>query len=320
MPTVECNTTAVKEHVSEAERSIRTVKERTRGIVTTLPFAHIPRRMKIEFVYFTVLWLNAFPVKTGISSTYSPQEILLRWRLDYKKHCQVLPGTYCEVHDKPDPSNSMVGHTHEGIALGPTGNLQGSVKFFCLNTGRVLKRQSFTALPMPTRVIKWVDTIGGQEAQGREFRFLYWNKDAFTWTDKVPADDPTFQGLLEEEEAVYPNITAELPGMPQEEEVVEHRAVMDEDEPNFRVLVARALDSTNIDPAAHLQAARAAEAQPVRPGPALIDADEDKIIYELMFDHPDVGLATHILPDGVAVVPLDAPNTHAFEPNPTEDT
>jgi hypothetical protein len=29
MPTVECNTTAVKEHVSKAERSIRTVQERT---------------------------------------------------------------------------------------------------------------------------------------------------------------------------------------------------------------------------------------------------------------------------------------------------
>ncbi len=87
MPMVECNTTAAKEHISEAECSIRTVKERTRGIVTTLPFTHILRRMKIEFVYFTVLWLNAFPVKTGISSTYVPQEILVRWWLDYKEHC-----------------------------------------------------------------------------------------------------------------------------------------------------------------------------------------------------------------------------------------
>jgi hypothetical protein len=84
MPTVECNTTAAKEHVSKLELSIRMVKEQMRGIVTTLPFTHIPRRMKIEFVYFTVLWLNAFPVKMGISSTYSPQEILVHWRLDYK--------------------------------------------------------------------------------------------------------------------------------------------------------------------------------------------------------------------------------------------
>jgi hypothetical protein len=105
--------------------------------------------------------------------------------------------------------------------------------------------------------------------------------DTFTWTDKVTADDPAFQSLLKEEEAVYPDITAELPGVPLEEEVVDHWAVTDKDEPNFRVLTARALDNTNIDPSAHLRAARAAEAQPVAPGPALIDADEDEIIYKL---------------------------------------
>jgi hypothetical protein len=41
LPTVECNTTAAKDHVSEAERTIRTIKERTRGIVMTLPFTYI---------------------------------------------------------------------------------------------------------------------------------------------------------------------------------------------------------------------------------------------------------------------------------------
>jgi hypothetical protein len=32
VPRLECNTTAAKEHVSEAERAIRTIKERTRGL------------------------------------------------------------------------------------------------------------------------------------------------------------------------------------------------------------------------------------------------------------------------------------------------
>ncbi len=83
LPTVECNTTAAKEHVSEAERSIRTVKERTRGLIGMFPFDNIPWRMKIKFVYFIVLWLNAFPVKTGVSSIYSPLALLVRWHLDY---------------------------------------------------------------------------------------------------------------------------------------------------------------------------------------------------------------------------------------------
>jgi hypothetical protein len=42
VPRLECNTTAAKEHVSEAERGIRMIKERARGLITTLPFKHIP--------------------------------------------------------------------------------------------------------------------------------------------------------------------------------------------------------------------------------------------------------------------------------------
>ncbi|KAL7531043.1 hypothetical protein ACHAXR_006172, partial [Thalassiosira sp. AJA248-18] len=96
LPEIVCNTTAAKEHVSEAERMIRVAKERNRGLVNTLPFTHIPKRMKIEFIYFTVLWLNAFPARSGISTIYSPREMLVRWKMDCKKHCRILPGSYAE--------------------------------------------------------------------------------------------------------------------------------------------------------------------------------------------------------------------------------
>jgi acetolactate synthase regulatory subunit len=90
MPRVECNTTAAKEHISEAERTIRTLKEQIRGLLEMLPFTYIPKRMKIEFIYFMVLWMNAFPVKSGVSQAFLPRKLLLRWWLDYKKHCKTL--------------------------------------------------------------------------------------------------------------------------------------------------------------------------------------------------------------------------------------
>jgi hypothetical protein len=90
---VVCNTSAAKEHMSEAKRSIGTIKEQARGIIGTLPFDYIPRQLKIEFIYFVILWLNVFPVKTGLSTICLPRELLVRWKLDYKKHCRVLPGT-----------------------------------------------------------------------------------------------------------------------------------------------------------------------------------------------------------------------------------
>ena len=110
-----CNTMAAKEHVAEAEHQIWVVKERSRGILCTILYEHMPWRMKIEILYFVALWLDTFPVKKSISAVYSPQELITRWKMDYRKHCRVEVGTYCEVHDEPSPSNSTVSRTHERV-------------------------------------------------------------------------------------------------------------------------------------------------------------------------------------------------------------
>ena len=82
-----------KRHVAEAERQIIVVKERCRGILCTVPYKHVPQRMKIEILYFVVLWPNAFPVKSDISAVYSPCKLITRWRMDYKNYCRVEVGT-----------------------------------------------------------------------------------------------------------------------------------------------------------------------------------------------------------------------------------
>ncbi len=205
--------------------------------------------MKIEVIYFMVLWLNAFTVKLGILQTFLPRELLVRWRLVYKKHCRVLPGTYCEVHDELVPTNTMVPRMHEAITLGPTGYLQGSVKFYCINTGWVLKRRSFTPIPMPDLVIRRVNRIGEQEKQGRTFRFLNRRGEPYEWTDKVPEDDSDFQGLLDENDitAMYLDVSAELPGVELESEGQDFQTVTDKPEPDFRDLAGAALHNAGIN-------------------------------------------------------------------------
>ena len=150
------NTTASKEYVPEVERKIRLIKERGRGILNTLPFKKIPRLMQIELVYHVVLWLNAFPANSGVSETLSPREIVYRHKLDFAKHCKSPFGTYCEVHDEPAPTNTMVTSSTPAIVLGPTGNLQGTYKFLSLVTGKKVKRRAFTPYPMPDSVIRKV--------------------------------------------------------------------------------------------------------------------------------------------------------------------
>ena len=260
--------------------------------------------MKIEFIYFVTLWLNVFLVKSGVSETFSLREILLRWRMDAKNHCRVLPGSYCEVHDDPNPTNTNVSRTHKGIALGPTGNLQGSVKFYCLNTGRVLKRRAFTNIPMPTAFISKVDNIGKKESQGKEFRFLNRNREPFDWTDEIHDDDEEFQGLLGEE-APFSDISSELPGVILEDELVDPTTALEEEpETAFGAKSVAALYNANIQADKQICAAQTQVATV-----PIVEAQPDEIMYEVELgaDEPDKGL--HAPPTPPSIPDVDGCGT-----------
>lgn len=162
------NTTAAKKHVPEIEWRIRLTKERGRGILNTLPFQRIPKTILIELIYHVMLWLNAIPVRSGISDKLSPSELVIRQKLDFKKHCKVPFGSYCKVHNEPTPTNGMQSRTHPAMVLSPTGNLQDLYKFFCLQTGKKLKQRAFTPYPIPDSIIKQVDV----RKQGQPVRQL----------------------------------------------------------------------------------------------------------------------------------------------------
>jgi hypothetical protein len=208
VPTLAINTTAAKEHVPEIERKIRLIKERGRGILNTLPFKKMPRLMLIELVYHVVMWLNAFPAKSGVSETLSPREIVYRHKLDFAKHCKSPFGTYCEVHDEPAPTNSMVTRSTPAIVLDPTGNLQGTYKFLSLATGKKVKRRAFTPYPMPDSVIRKVEAYGKSTALPGIFDR---NGILFEWNEEV---DESPKGIVDVEDVVlYPSLAAEHPGV-----------------------------------------------------------------------------------------------------------
>jgi hypothetical protein len=85
--------------------------------------------------------------------------------------------------------------------------------------------------------------------KGRMFRFLNQHGEPYEWTDEVPEDDPDFQGLLDEDKgtAVYPDISAELPGVELEAEEREYQTITDEPEPDFWDLARAALHNAGID-------------------------------------------------------------------------
>ena len=108
------------------------------------------------------MWLNNFSVKNGVSTQYSPREIILRHKLNFKNHCRAPFGSYCEVHEENTPTNSTKSRGLPAICLGSTGNIQGSYSFLNLSMGLVLKRRQFTELPAPESVIKRVTTLAAK--------------------------------------------------------------------------------------------------------------------------------------------------------------
>ena len=89
--------------------------------------------MVSEMVGSSVLWLNSFPQKGGVSNKISPRGIVVGSSMDYHKHCRIKFGKYVQTHEEHD--NSMVSRTTGAIALQPTGNAQGGYYFMSLTTG-----------------------------------------------------------------------------------------------------------------------------------------------------------------------------------------
>jgi hypothetical protein len=163
--------------------------------------------MLVQLLHFVVMWLNNFPVANGISSTYSPREIVTRHHLDYKHHCRAPFGAYCETHEENTPTNDMSTRGCPSKCLGTTGNIQGTYNFLSLISGLLIKRRHFDKLPIPDAVIKRVEDLAAKSGVSPELIFADRIRVPFDWPDNIPTGlDPT-------QIAIYPKIPAEMPGV-----------------------------------------------------------------------------------------------------------
>ena len=90
--------------------------------------------------------------------------------VDAKLHCRIPFGGYAQVHTPNGPTNNaLVSRTVGAIALGPTGNAQGTYKFMSLLTGKLIKGRSFTVLPMPAEIIMQVGILAKDQPKDITF-------------------------------------------------------------------------------------------------------------------------------------------------------
>ena len=98
------NTCATNEHVTDAERNVRTIKDSTRCSVAELRqigMHTLPNQFIIHMVYLVVFWINTPPATNGISTVHSSREIILKRSVDFDLHCRAHFGQYIHAHIEP---------------------------------------------------------------------------------------------------------------------------------------------------------------------------------------------------------------------------
>jgi len=159
------NITPRDAHVGEVERSIRTIKERVRSDIHSMPFKRLPKLMIVELIRRAVMLLNAFPAPDGVSKTLSPRSIMTgKANIDYNS-CKIGFVSYALVFEDNDPTNTTKLCSTGAVALNPTGNTEGDYHFMSLTTGRRLSCRQWTAVPMPDAVIAAVEARAEAERQ-----------------------------------------------------------------------------------------------------------------------------------------------------------
>lgn len=138
-------------HVARIERIIQTVKEKdTAHIAHQLPFTQTTLGVAM-LVLFYVSRLNYQTSELG-SRSESPRVAFSRRLVNETLDSRASFGQYahCKV---ANTDSSMGARTEDCIVMLPTGNRTGSVKMMSIKTGKLVTREQFKLLPMPSTVI-----------------------------------------------------------------------------------------------------------------------------------------------------------------------
>jgi hypothetical protein len=152
---------AAQEHVPEAERNNRVIKEQFRAVYHRLPYTHLPRILVKYLTYESARKPNIFPAPQGFSKYFSPRTIIHQENISYQQHCRTSCGTYVVAHNEPDPTNTNAPHALDCLYLRP--NASGRHECLHLHINRVITRRRMTPLPIIPAIIKLVHTIAEQD-------------------------------------------------------------------------------------------------------------------------------------------------------------
>ena len=108
----------------------------------------------IKFLAQEVMkWLNMFPPKGRMSSSYSPHAIMTGYLVDYKKHCTIPFGSYVQAVHETNPTNTMAPCTLDAIYLQALDTIQKGYELMNLKMAKTFTSCKVVEIPIIQDVV-----------------------------------------------------------------------------------------------------------------------------------------------------------------------
>jgi len=151
------------------ERKIRTIKERVRAYLQSIPYTLMLSLLRY-LVEFCVTTINLLPDEHREDPT-SPYELFTGLKVDFARQLRISFGDYAECRN---PNRKLVNgpkpRSDPCITLLPMPNQQGSYLFFDLGSRRTVIRTKWVELPFPDDIIARCNHLASK--QGKKLRVL----------------------------------------------------------------------------------------------------------------------------------------------------
>ena len=99
-------------------------------------FKSLPRIIVVRLVITYVFYVNSFVLTDRVSKVLLPLTIMEGIVLNYRLHFRAICGGFFQTHEVTH--NDITKRAINAFSLGTNGNLQGGIRCFSLETGRML--------------------------------------------------------------------------------------------------------------------------------------------------------------------------------------
>jgi hypothetical protein len=196
---IQVNVTGQGKHASKAERTIRLVKERVRAYLSTLPYI-LPDVLMIWLVYAVVFSLNNTPRKRNPYGL-APRILFDGRKLNFNRDLKSSFGEFVQVNESSEIKNDMKERTRDAIFLKMRGNGQGTAEFLDLRTWKIIGRDYWTNLPMPSSVVDLINNKA--KLEGSDKRVIEaddYEMPLIDSVDNIDIDDEPVPELIADDE------------------------------------------------------------------------------------------------------------------------